>query len=289
MGKILVLLLLTIPLLSSPKHRIKTICGEYIYYTPTNVSVDEAKQIATKRAKISALANEFGTVLNQTNTTLIENINGQSQIDFTSLSASEVKGEWLEDIDTPQTQISYDQGMLVVKANVCGKARGITRAAIDFSAKILCNGKEDKFESENYRNGDDFYLSFQSPVSGYLAVYLIDDEQTAFCLLPYSNDIDGQIEVESGNQYLFFDAKSVPEKEKNKVDELILTCSKSIENNVIYIIFSPNSFTKANDNRQDIALPRKLPVDDFQKWLTKNRNMDNEMQVDMKTITISKQ
>lgn len=289
MEKILILLIFIIPLLGPSKNRLQTICGECIYIAPTNVSVDEAKRIAVERAKISALANEFGTCLSIINVTETKNNGRESTVDFKSLSASEVKGEWIEDTEVPQILISYQQEMLVVKANVCGKAREITRAEINFSAKILCNGKEDKFESESFKAGDDLYFSFQSPVRGYLAIYLIDDEQNAFCLLPYSDDTDGQVEVENGQRYLFFDSKSVHEKDKRMVDELKLTCTKSVENNQIYIIFSPNSFTKANDNKMSSTLPRELPFPYFQQWLSKNRNMDEEMQIEIKTININKQ
>ncbi len=194
------------------------------------------------------MADEFGTLLSQMNTSVIQNNNERSNVDFKSLSASEVKGEWIEDTEAPQIQILYEQGFMLVKAKVCGKAREITRAAIGFSSKILRNGKDDKFESEVFNENDDFYLSFQSPVEGYLSVYLIDDEQNAFCLLPYAKDSDGQLKVEHGKRYLFFDANVVPEMEKGIVDEFTMTCSKSIEYNQLYVIFSPNAFIKANDN-----------------------------------------
>jgi hypothetical protein len=289
MGKITFLLVLILPLFVFSKDRVRNICGEYIYYAPSDVSVDEAKVIAVERARISALADEFGTLLSQNNLTVIKNENGESSTDFKSLSASEVKGEWLKDTKAAQTQVSYELGMLVVKANVCGEAREITRAAINFEARILSNGKEDQYESDEFNEGSDFYLSFQSPVSGYLAIYLVDDEQTAFCLLPYSHDADGKVNVESGQQYLFFDSKSVPENDRGLVDEFKLACSKYIESNQVFIIFSPNSFIKANDNKMGSMLPRELSFPDFQRWLTKNRNIDSEMQIEIKTIKIRKQ
>ena len=284
---VIVLLLILISMYSTAQ-RMRTICGECIYPAPSNVSEDEAKKTAIFRAKIQALANEFGTDLSQNNATVVKNDNGQSTIDFKSFSGSEVKGEWIEDTKEPEILVSYEQGMLIVKARVCGKAREIIRASISFSAKLLRNGKEDRHEDSNFKSSDDLYLSFQSPVNGYLTVYLIDDDQNVFCLLPYARDNDGQVEIKHGLRYLFFDFKSAPDIDKPTVDELSITCSKAIEHNQIYIIFSPNKFIKANDNQKTEGLPRELSYSDFQRWIIKNRNIDKEMQVSVKNIVITK-
>lgn len=270
------------------QKKAQTICGEYIYYPPSNVSVDDAVKTAIERAKIAALAEKFGTLISQNNSTVVKNENGQSTTDFTSLGGSEVKGEWIEDTKIPETKVSYEKDMLVVKANVCGKAREITRAAVDFSAKILRNGIDRNFESDTFKNEDDFYLLFKSPVNGYLAVYLIDSEQKAFCLLPYASNTAGKVAIEHGKEYIFFSKKKLSTEEARLVEEYKLTAEKDIEYNQIYIIFSPNEFTKANDNLSSTSLPRDLPFNDFQRWLLKCRNRDNDIRVDSKTIEIKK-
>lgn len=43
----------------------KKVSGSYTYYLPYNVARDKAEQIALERAKIEAIAGEFGTVLTQ--------------------------------------------------------------------------------------------------------------------------------------------------------------------------------------------------------------------------------
>ena len=37
---------------------------------------------------------------------------------------------------------------------------------------------------------------YQSATKGYLAVYLIDDNKNAYCLLPYQSSKDGKVESE---------------------------------------------------------------------------------------------
>ena len=269
-------------------QKTKKVHGEYIYHAPENVSIEQARQTALSRAQIQALGDEFGTVVAQHNATLMNNTNGSTHTDFTSLSSSDVKGEWLETIGEPKYEISYEQGMLVVKCSVTGKARAIVAKQNNYVAKILCNGIEDRNEGENFKSGDDLYLAYQSATKGYLAVYLIDDNKNAYCMLPYQSSKDGKVEVDANTRYVFFNQKTAqPLFNSSDVDEYTMTCDKASETNYIYIISSPNPFIKAIDNAVE-GLPRELKYDDFQKWLSKNRTADKDMQVEIKTIVVKK-
>ena len=269
-------------------QKTKKVHGEYIYHAPENVSIEQARQTALSRAQIQALGDEFGTVVAQHNATLMNNTNGSTHTDFTSLSSSDVKGEWLETIGEPKYEISYEQGMLVVKCSVTGKARAIVAKQNNYVAKILCNGIEDRNEGENFKSGDDLYLAYQSATKGYLAVYLIDDNKNAYCLLPYQSSKDGKVEVDANTRYVNYNQKTAKTLVKSyDVDEYTMTCDKASETNYIYIISSPNPFIKAIDNAVE-GLPRELKYDDFQKWLSKNRTADKDMQVEIKTIVVKK-
>ena len=79
-------------------QKVKTVEGEYTYYAPENVTMEQAKRTALDRAMIQAIADEFGTIVTQQNATRVENQNGRSDIDFLSIGGSEVKGEWLETV-----------------------------------------------------------------------------------------------------------------------------------------------------------------------------------------------
>lgn len=269
-------------------QKMKTVEGEYTYRAPENVTMEQAKRTALDRAMIQALADEFGTIVSQSNTTRVENRNGKSDIDFLSIGGSEVKGEWMETIGEPIYDIKYEGDMLIVHCKVKGKAREIVSAGIDFQTHILRNGTDDKFESEQFRNGDDLYLSFKSPVSGYLAVYLIDAESHAYCLLPYRNQTEGIYPTKANQRYLFFNIKKAPQQERPYVDEYVMTCERESEQNQIYIIFSPNQFAKAADNQTKDLLPRDLPFKDFQKWLVRCRKHDKDMNLRMIPIVILK-
>lgn len=270
-------------------QQVKKVEGEYTYRAPEQVSVEQAKRTALERAKLEAMATTFGTNISQQNSTRVSNSNGKSNVDFLSISSSDVKGEWIETIGEPQYIINYEQGMLIVTCKVKGTIREITTAAIDIKAKVLRNGTEDRFESSEFRSGDDLYLSFQSPVDGYLAVYLLDEEGNAFCLLPYRNQSDGIYKVRANTPYIFFSEKDAPLQERSLIDEYVMTCEKAQEVNQIYTIFSPNPFIKSNDKDNGDALPRETDGESFQKWLAKVRRKDNSVNFSSKQITIAKE
>jgi hypothetical protein len=272
-------------------QELENICGEYTYHAPENVTLEQAKQTALERAKSKALAEKFGTIYRHQKTSVEKDENGKNERVTTDWNESEVKGEWIANTQEPKYMVSMGTDGFTVKVSVCGVAREIVGMHIDFQAKTLRNGTEIRDESEQFRHGDDIYLSFRSPVDGYLAVYLIDDK-TAFCLLPYPKDPTGKTRIKAGKNYLFFSKEHAATEEKAIVKEYIMTCEKSTEQNFLYVIFSPNEFTKANDNdfqgKSDYKLPRELPLEEFQKWLAKNRQRDKDMKHEIKVVTIQK-
>lgn len=267
-------------------QKVKSVKGETTYYAASNETLEDAKRKALEQAKIRALAEEFGTLVSEGTESRGKVRNGQSEFDFFSIGSSEVKGEWIETTGEPEYDIRFEDGQIVVSCKVSGKAREIVTAAIDFKARILCNGTEDKFEGNRFKDGDDLFLSFASPVKGFLAVYLEDEAGQVNCLLPYRNQAIGIYPVDANRRYVFFDPKSAPANERALVDEYVMTCSHSSEYNQIYIIFSPNQFVKASDEDVEETLPRQLPLESFHKWLAKCRKHDLEMTVKKVGMTV---
>lgn len=268
-------------------QKTERVTATYTYYAPEHVSIEEARRVALQRAQLQAIADAFGMIVTQSNATRVRNENGKSDVSLLSLGASEVRGEWLRTDGEPEYDIAYEDGMLAVTVRVKGVIREIVNAAVDFQAKVLRNGTEDRFEGEEFRNGDDLYLSFRSPVDGFLTVYLLDAEGTAYCLLPYRNDTGGRVAIEGNRHYVFFSLDDVPAEERSIVDEYTMTCSRDGELNQIYVIFSPQLFTKAVDYAGEGLQPRELPYEEFQEWLFKCRKQDPEMRVEVKGILIN--
>ncbi len=263
-----------------------TVSAEYIYVMSKDVTRAEAERIAVDRAKLQAIADQFGTVVHQNNSTIVRNENGKSTTDFLSLGGTEVKGEWIEDLTPPSTELIMEGGELAIKAVVKGRVREIVSAKIDIVAKILRNGVTAGDESDSFISGNSLHLLFRTPLDGFLTVYLLDEVGDAYCLLPYQRSRGGVFEVNKDRDYILFNTDTAELSQRGDVDEYTLTASKAIEVNYLYIIFSPNRFTKASDMGGGELIPRSLTFNQFQEWLTKNRKVDNQMQVISRSISI---
>ncbi len=261
---------------------IKTICGEYTYVVPENVTREEAKRIATERARIDALAKEFGTSVSEVNNSLISNRNEESNVLFQSLGSSDVRGEWLGDTNEPSYSYSIDSktGMSSVTVHVCGKAREIKRSEVPLEIKVLRNGTEPKYESESFRAGDDLYVSFLSPIEGYLAVFLMDGNGQVVCMLPYQSQTMGAYKVDANRSYILFSKDMVAEMNRAMVDEYVMTCAGEQETNYLYFIFSMQPFSKPAMSEGVISFEK------FNEWRERIMRQDKQAQQQIKTIQI---
>lgn len=264
------------------------VSGKYVFYPPSTMSIDEAKSEAIKRARLQALADAFGTIISQTSNTVMTNNGGESSVDFFSSGVNEVMGEWIEDSEEPKVTIEYIDDTLVVTATVKGKGRPLSKTLIPIMAKVLRNSTDENNESDSFLNGDSMFLSFQTPVNGYLIVYLIDHAtDQVFCLLPYASSSLPSYQVDQDKRYVFFTDKKPYATVEEGVDEYVLTCSgRSTEYNEIVILFSTSNLIKGNTTRHSLNLPRQMAYKDFSDWLIKLKNSDSNIQTIYKPITV---
>lgn len=268
--------------------KVKTVEGEYIFYAPENMSPAEARRVALERAMITAIANEFGTLVSQNSSSVIKNDGSDSQNSFFSIGGSEVKGEWIRTIGEPEYAISYEQDMLVVKVKVKGEACEIESASIDLDVRLLKNKADLKFESREFQNNDDIFLYFKSPENGYLAVFLLDETSAEVSmLLPYEASGQSSYPVKRGKPYIFFSENTCDASEADKVENYILVCNNDVEYNSVYLVFSPNKFTSPHSDMRNLDVP-VLSYEEFNKWLVKNRKRDREMNIQTITVKIKK-
>lgn len=268
----------------------KTVEGEFVYHVPETQSLADAKKHTLNMAKFNALASEFGTIISQTNLTHIQNSNSQTVTQFNSFGSSDVKGEWIETIGKVEYKVKYEDESLIVSCKVKGKAREIETSQIDFQAKVLRNGTDDRNEDDRFAVGDNFFLSFKTPIKGFVAIYLVEESKSVQCLLPYQKQQDGIYQVEANYRYVFFSQKDAQNQEK--VDEMFFP-EGSLTNYQVYVIFSPNQFVKAVDSASNKVLsdrktiyPRELSFNDFHKWLAKCRRRDKEMCLQKILLTV---
>lgn len=292
------MLVLLLSMLALPSFAQKNkITAEADYVANDDDSKNQAKKKALEKAILKGLAEKYGTYMSQEASVVVDNDNGQSNVKAHHLTNSMVKGENLGIIGQPIYSEFHENGMDVYRVKVTFWARERTSATVDFNAKVLKKGTDDSFEASEFKNGDDMYLSFSTPKKGYVAVYLVEEDY-AYCMLPYRSQTDGIYQVDANKRYVFFSAKDEQNSNSSIVDEYAMGTDKDVIENTIWVLFSPNEFSKANDaesgRRIDVGiagiegLPRELPYKEFLKWKSGLQAVDKKMTVKPIKITIKK-
>lgn len=279
-------ILLLLPMLVMAQRIVRT-CGEVDYVVPENQSQAEAKRTAIARARTKAIADEFGTIVHQTTTTTMHNSNGNSDVDFNSYSENEVRGIWIEDTREPEISISYRHDMLVIHASVCGRVREIKQNKAELSIRVLNDGKTNEgVETTHFRNNDRISIAFQSPIKGYVALF-IREENTGLVhiMMPYDTEnADGYArEVKSNREYVFLNSQDPLYPYSTPT---ILTTDKTIENNTLLVVFSEQAFRLSLTHKGEFV--PEVTNDKFQKWLHALRVHDTTAQVEEIVLTIKK-
>jgi hypothetical protein len=242
-----------------------------------NMTTEDVYAQAEQQAKINAIEKEFGTyVEQQTDMTLSD-----GRISYNIIGTTKVKGDWIK---TSSIKFSEDlrletgaygkQNVKYITCNIKGKVRkSAPKANIDF--KIL-NCPDEACRTTDFVDGEQLYLYFQSPVDGYLSVY-VDEGDITYRLLPYvlmSDDFQSGVFVESDTEYLFFTEKYNSFK-SSVVDEIVMFTTKNVEYNTIYIVFAEEKFVKPIlEKKEEIdgrILPKSLSSEEFQSWLSENK------------------
>ncbi|MGM9688839.1 MAG: hypothetical protein ACI3YD_07280 [Alloprevotella sp.] len=243
--------------------------GTYTYTYSGSLSHDEAKVRAVDYAITMALADQFGTT-----------VTSQSFLDMTGnwerfeqRSRTLVKGKLVRHIHEPViSNPLYENNQFTLEVKVSFYALPLDYPPTEFSVHVLRNGTEDRFESDQFRSDDKFYLSFTSPKAGYLAVFF-EDRQNVLCMLPYIGEEQEPFRVEQGKRYLLFD----------QLDNTYhMTCGEESEKNLVHVLFSPQPFI-------DGDLEREMTCRRFSEWLDVRRSYDSQMQVESILIRVEPQ
>jgi hypothetical protein len=273
----------------------KKVTARYKYVASKDETDAQAEQRALHKAQIQAIAKEFKTLVSETNTVLYQNINGEYHQEFCSLGESDVRGEWIQTTKGPSFAHSYQDGKRIIEVEVEGIIRPINTSQIDLDIRWLFRGTDpeaDQLRNNAFKDRDNMYLYFRSPVEGYLAVYIVDDDDVrnpqVACLLPYMGQPDASIHIMANKDYIFFSKDKADESLVRYTKSIRMNCRDQLDYNHLYVIFSPLAFNKAVDAQTDPRIPPPTRFQAFQKWLGKNRKNNDQMQVNKFTVSISK-
>lgn len=262
-----------------------SVSGVATYYDDGTHSRVECERLAAEQARIDALAKKFGTIVSQDILQADRIVGNREQNDFLALSATEVKGEWIADEGKPEYEYSRDaKENLIVTCRIKGKAKEISNEAAAFDALVLRNGTRKANADNRFRDGDDMFLYFNTSVNGFLSVFLEDEEGKVYLLLPYPKDTRTRVAVKKDTEYIFFSPDHVGDQIGADVEEVYLTGSDHTEYNRVFVVFSPEYFS-----RPVMDASQGLPVmksEEFNKWLIKSRRNDSRMNVKSMNLQI---
>jgi hypothetical protein len=251
--------------------------GEAQMKVENNVSKDEIRQKVKDLAIINAIENELGTYVEQESNIDIQD----GKTSFNIIGNSRVKGEWLETKkeefieDTRIVEGSYGKETEVwLTCKISGIVREIIKPKLAFEYQAL-NCPEIHCRQNRFNNGESLYIFFKSPSSGFLSIYLTDDE-VAYRILPYSEMsayyLDA-VPVNADKDYIFFSSEAdyFSNFPPELTDQLELTTEQDIEYMRLIIVFSTEPFSKPILNQKIGTLPKSVPINKFNEWIRDNR------------------
>lgn len=278
---------LALPISAKKEGRVATVSGSYLIDIPSYMSMDQAKQEALLKAQNRAIEDEFGSSMSTNTISWVENRDGDATTNVIAESQGQVKGVWLGDLEVPQYNQVLKDGKNWLEVKVKGRVRELITGGIQFEAKPLCiEPRKDRATTE-FKSGQDFFLYFRSPADGYLTIFLLDNTSNqVYTMLPYRNSGEGSYRINHDEDYFLF-APSKAKEGDGPIDEFVITATegKREEFNNLYVIFSPNIIYKVNSKvgqqqlTDELLLPSSLPFLDFNKWLIKYQQKDEDMQI----------
>lgn len=284
---ILVLLVtfLTINVVAQKPIKVK---ATYTYHANKNETCADAERIALQRAKIKAIEETFGVNVSESAAAISSALFDDNY--FSSYTSSSIKGEWIETIGEPIFEYMFDDRTPVITCTVEGLVKEIVGIRTDYEVKVLKNSPNERFASNDFKNGDEMYVYFKSPIAGYLNIFLLcHDDDTALCLLPYRESQQGIFKVEADKEYFLF-SKDKATIDSEIVDEYTLTSERPMEFNDVVVIFSPDEYNKVSLKvKEDLTAIKETSIDKFNKWIAKLQTTNNNITLRTIPINISNQ
>lgn len=265
------------------------ISGEGIYYLEGKDNLEEARLMAVEIAKSNAIASAFGTAVSaSTHSHAFESTDGDYFNSFSSLMRSVQTGIWIKDLDAPEVTSFMDgESSFGFKAKVRGIVRPLVSMPVEIKGRVFVSRGNDKalFNTETsvLKRGDEFYFGFKSAADGFLAIYLVDEDDMVCKAAPIGKEDSPLKRVWAEKEMILRD-----DYLKN-IAELSNPQSRKVYNRIVYV-FSPNEFTLplSEDSDPTSGIPPIMDFTKFHSWLQDMALADSRFTVSWQTITIKR-
>lgn len=259
-----------------------------------NLTKDLARQMAEESAMIDAINNSFGSYVEQIANIKVEN----GRINYDIIGKTQVMGEWIR-----TTEIRFSEDIKIVdgdygkenevwiKCQISGEARKITSKAKLKALALKC--PDINCASEDFIHDQSLYLYFNSPIAGFLSVFIEEGDVTRR-LFPYDSQGDkSAVSVNGDTEYiLFYDNERIDEFNV-KVDKIMLYTEEPQEYNTLHVVFSKEPYIKplltaSVADSDGFVTPRSTSTSEFREWMSDCRISSSDFQSVKIRISIRK-
>lgn len=252
-----------------------------------NMSPDAAELKAVEQARVDAIEVAFGRWVGEENVTYVASQmkDGKETFkdSFLSIGDQRLRGEWIKDLSEPHITNSVQGNSFVVTAEVHGIVRQIERTRTSFRVTVSTCPSEVGCGTTSFNDGQDFYLAFTSPQSGFLSIYLdVPAEGMTYRLLPYRYDEESSYRmVKADRTYMLFDPERRVSGELGPVEGMTMNLTKPgvAESVRLIVLFSSEGGWGKPLLVDREGYPPSLESDDFYHWLFAVRSSWDNIEV----------
>lgn len=266
-------------------QKIRNTSGTALFRLEEDMSKDDLKEKLRHHAIINAIEREYGTYVTQESFVDIDD----GRTNFRIFGKTTIRGEWLK-----TTQEDFREEMrktkdgrrnrheLWMSLKIEGKVRELSQPDIEFNY-FTSNCRKEICKTSFFENGELMYFHFNTPVNGYLSIYVVENDE-AFRLLPYQNmpvKYSNSVPVMTDKDYVFFSPYGendyFDDFSKHLIDEMVMLTDKEKEFVNLYLVFSTEEYTKPSltnsekDPGVNYETPKSLRASTLTNWLESNR------------------
>ncbi len=266
-------------------QKIRNTSGTAQFRLEEDMSKEELKDKLRHHAIINAIEREYGTYVTQESFVDVDDGNTQFRI----FGKTTIRGEWLkttheeftEEIRKTKEGIK-NRHELWMNLKITGKVRELSQPDIEFHY-FTANCRKEVCKTGIFESGDPLYFHFNTPVDGFLSIFVIENEK-AFRLLPYQNmpvQYKNAIPVVADKDYVFFSPYGendyFDDFSWHLIDELIMLTEKEEEFVSLYLVFSTEEYIKPSliqveiDPENEYEMAKSLDSSVLTDWLESNR------------------
>lgn len=266
-------------------QKIRNTSGTALFRLEEDMSKDDLKDKLRRHAIINAIEREYGTYVTQESFVDIDD----GRTNFRIFGKTTIRGEWLK-----TTQEDFREEMrktkdgrrnrheLWMSLKIKGKVRELSQPDIEFNY-FTSNCRKEICKTSFFENGELMYFHFNTPVNGYLSIYVVENDE-AFRLLPYQNmpvKYSNSVPVMTDKDYVFFSPYGendyFDDFSTHLIDEMVMLTEKEKEYVNLYLVFSTEEYTKPSltnsekDPGVNYETPKSLRASTLTNWLESNR------------------